>query len=74
MSLKYVSGVEVQANDRILYHGEDGRVEFVASAEGEAAWYVEQHGLGCMLGVPSFGLVYVQPDKDLEFVSRGEQH
>jgi hypothetical protein len=49
-------------------------VEFVASGEGETAWYVEQHGLGCMLAVPSFGLVYVQPDEDLEFVSRGEPH
>jgi len=72
MSLKYLSGVEVQANDRILYHGEAGRVELVASLDGETAWYVEKHGPGCMLAVPSFGLVYVQPDEDLEFVSRGE--
>lgn len=72
MSLKYLCGVEVQADDRILYHGEAGRVEFVADPDGETAWYVEHFGVGCMLAVPSFGLVYVQPDEDLEFVSRGE--
>jgi hypothetical protein len=71
MSLKYLSGLEVQANDRILYHGEAGRVEFVASPNGETAWYVDQSSVGCMLAVPSFGLVYVQPDEDLEFVGRG---
>jgi len=74
MSLKYRSGVEVQPNDHILYHGEAGTVEFVASANGDMSWYVEQYGIGCMLAVPSFGVVYVQPDEDLEFVSRGEPH
>jgi hypothetical protein len=49
-------------------------VEFVASPDGETPWYVEQYGVGCMLAVPSFGLVYVQPDEDLEFVSRGKPH
>ena len=72
MSLWYASGVEVQAGDHILYHGEAGRVEFVAATEGETAWYVEHCGDGCMLAVPSFGLDYVRPDEDLEFVSRGE--
>jgi hypothetical protein len=71
MSLKYLSGVEVQADDRILYHGEAGRVEFVAVVEGESAWYAEQFGVGCMLAVPSFGLVYVRPDEHLEFIDRG---
>lgn len=72
--MKYLSGVEVQTNDGILYHGEAGRVEFVASPSRETAWYVDQYGVGCMLAVPSFGLVYVQPDEDLEFVIRGELH
>ena len=57
-----------------LYHGETGRVEFVAVAEGETAWYVEQFGVGCMLAVPSFGLVYVRPDEHLEFIDRGGGH
>lgn len=74
MPLKYLSGVEIQANDRILYNGEAGRVEFVASPDEETAWYFGQYGAGCMLAVPSFGLVYAQPDEDLEFVSRGELH
>jgi hypothetical protein len=70
MSLRYFSGVEVQAGDHILYHDEAGTVEFVAAPEAEMAWYVEQCGDGCMLAVPSFGLVYVHPDEDLVFVRR----
>ena len=63
MSLRCLSGVEVQPGDQILYDGEAGIVEFVAAPEGETAWYVKQCGNGCMLAVPSFGLVYVQPMK-----------
>jgi len=72
MALRYFLGTDVQAGDHILYHGEAGTVEFVAAPDGETAWYIEQCGDGCMLAVPSFGLVYVQPDEDLVFVRRGE--
>lgn len=40
MSLRYFSGVEVQAGDHIFY-GEAGNVEFVACPEGYTAWYAE---------------------------------
>jgi hypothetical protein len=76
MALTYSSGAEVQAGDQIRYHGEAGRVEFVATAtatEPEMAWYVDQFGVGCMLAVSSFGLVYVKPDDLLEFVGRGAE-
>lgn len=51
MSLTYLSGEEIRAGDRILYHGEPGRVEFVA-IRGERGpvwdsvieWYIEQFG------------------------------
>jgi hypothetical protein len=70
----YLSGIEVRPGDHIIYHGEEGRVEFVAVMEDlETRWYVRQYGIGCMLAVPSFGSVYItQPcnDEDLEFVAR----
>ena len=73
--MKYQSGEEVRAGDNILYHGEAGRVEFVAMADDpETNWYVEQCGGGCMLLVPSFGRVFLNQtdgDEDLEFVCRG---
>jgi hypothetical protein len=74
MPLEYLSGIEIQAGDRIRYQGEAGRVEFVATADGETAWYLEECGVGCMLAVPSFGLVYTRPDEDLEFVGRDGGH
>jgi hypothetical protein len=49
-------------------------VEFVADADRKTAWHLEQFGVGCMLAVPSFGLVYVRPDEDLEFVGRDSGH
>ena len=72
MSLAYQSGGEIQAGDRILYHGEPGQVEFVAErGDQETGWYVEQFGGGCMVLVPSFGRVFVsKAEADLEFVAR----
>jgi len=68
----YASGQAIEAGDRVRYHGEEGRVEFLATA-GDAAtqWYVEQCGEGCMLLASGFGRVFVPfDDDDLEFVSR----
>jgi hypothetical protein len=74
MSLKYGSGEEIQAGDRVLYASEPGQIEFVAKAEDpETVWYVEQFGGSCMILAPSFGRVFVSDphdDEDLEFVSR----
>src|ERR1700678_1561238 len=50
MSLKYGSGEEVQAGDRVLYASEASQIEFVATAEDQdTAWRVEQIGGGCMI-------------------------
>lgn len=74
MPLKYSSGEEIQARDRVLYHSEPSQIEFVAKPEDtETAWYVEQFGGGSMLLAPSFGRVFVsnpEDDEDLEFVAR----
>ena len=73
MRLTYASGEKVQSGDHILYHGEAGKVEFVAKpGDPETAWYVGHLGGGCMILAPSFGRVFVsETDEDLEFVSRG---
>jgi len=72
----YSSGEHICAGDRVLYHGESGKVEFVAAAaDPEIQWYLEQCGDGCMVLAASFGRVYVtatESDEDLQFVSRGD--
>jgi hypothetical protein len=74
MSLKYQSGEEIKAGDHILYNFEPGKIDFVATPEDpQYAWYVEQHGGGCMILVAPFGSLFVsdpQGDQDLEFVAR----
>jgi hypothetical protein len=74
MLLKYRSGEEIKAGDRILYNLEPGKIDFVATPEDpQYAWYVEQHGGGCMILVAPFGSLFVsdpQDDEDLEFVFR----
>ena len=74
MPLRYRSGEEVLGGDRIIYHFECGKVEFVASpGDPETAWYVQEFGGGCMIQVPSFGRVFLtstHDDEDFGFVSR----
>ena len=74
MSFKYRSGQEIKAGDRILYNFEPGKIDFVTTpADPQYAWYVEQHGGGCMIQVAPFGSLFVndpQDDEDLEFISR----
>ncbi len=76
MSFKYQSGEEIRAGDRILYNSEPGVIDFVTTPEDpQYAWYVEQHGGGCMILVAPFGSLFVndpQDDEDLEFVSRAQ--
>jgi len=76
MPLKYHSGEEVRAGDRVLYAGEPGTIEFVASAtDPETVWYVQEFGGGCMLLVAPFGRLFLsdsQTDEDLDFVARSE--
>jgi hypothetical protein len=72
----YSSGEHIRAGDHVLYHGERGKVEFVAAADDpDTQWYIEQCADGCMVLAPSFGRVYVtatEHDEDLQFVSRRE--
>ncbi|HYL37519.1 MAG TPA: hypothetical protein VEV17_16510 [Bryobacteraceae bacterium] len=72
MPLAYSSGEEIQPGDRILYHGESGQIEFIATpGDSETGWYVEQFGAGCMILARGFSRVFIsQPDEDLELVAR----
>jgi hypothetical protein len=78
MVFVYESGEEVKSGDRIIYHGEPGKVEFVVvGLTGDRAmdWYVEQFpGGGFMVNANGVGSVFLGEsdiDEDLEFVSRG---
>lgn len=76
MALQYATGEEICAGDRVLFHGEPARIEFVVEARTgdlELDWYLEQ-GPGVMVREPKFfGKVYV-PDPalvaDLVFLRR----
>ncbi len=74
---RYLSSDEVLPGDQVRYHGEPGRVEFVASERiGDPAndWYVDEYGGGLMISAESFGAVFVPEkhiDEFLEFVARG---
>ncbi len=76
MSLRYRSGEEVHAGDRVLYNSVPSQIEFVAKADDpDTAWYIELFGNGCMILAPGFGRVFVsdpQEDEDLEFAGQGE--
>lgn len=75
----YHSGVEIKQGDRITYHGDPGRVEFVITGTtGDPAmdWFLEdspEGGVGIV--AERFGSVFLRgegipEDEDLEFVSR----
>ena len=78
--LKYRSGEEIRKGDRVLFHGEPGRIELVATdpSDPEGNWYVSEFGGGVMIREPKcFGRAFVRADsidscEDLEFVSRAE--
>jgi hypothetical protein len=76
--LKYQSGVEIRKGDRVLFHGEPGEIELVASDLGdpETDWYIQEYGGGVMILEPKqFGRAFIPADQleeteDLEFVAR----
>jgi hypothetical protein len=77
MSFQYMTGDEIRKGDYIKFHGEPGRVEFVAEAsidDPETNWYVEKFGGGAMITVPTvFGNVFLDQtdtDGDLILVAR----
>jgi hypothetical protein len=79
MTLKYQTGAEIQKGDRISFHGEPGRIEFVAADPGDAEteWYIQEYGGGVMIVDANAGRTFLPADEingseDLEFVSRAD--
>ncbi len=77
-SFTYQSGEEVNTGDRIIYHGQPGKVEFVITGKsGDPAldWYVEKYpGGGFMITAAGFGNVFLTEtdiDEVLRLLSRG---
>ncbi len=77
--LKYKSGEQIMKGDRVLFHGETGHIELVASELGdpETDWLIHEHGGGVMVLERVSGRTFVRADQlpdceDLEFVSRAE--
>jgi hypothetical protein len=71
----YLTGEEVLAGDRVLYHGEPGEIEFViAEPTGDPAmdWYLTlSPGGGIMISGAGMGACFLdEVDEDLEFVRR----
>jgi hypothetical protein len=81
MILKYPSGVEIRKGDRVLFHGEAGEIELVASDLGDAEtdWYIQEYGGGVMILEPKvFGRAFIPAaqlveTEDLEFVARARE-
>jgi hypothetical protein len=74
--MKYQSGEEIRKGDRVLFHGEPGKVEFIADVLiGDPAmdWYMKEHGPGVMVAERKAGRTFVSDTEatgDLEFISR----
>lgn len=78
-ALRYLSGEEIQNGDRVRFHGQLARVEFVAAElnDPQNAWFVSEYGGGVMVNDSAVsGLTFIPVDQlknydDLEFVGRG---
>jgi hypothetical protein len=75
MRFFYSSGEEIRQGDRVLIHGEAGKIELIADpAENPDDRYVKEHGGGIMvLELKVFGRVFItdpETDEQLTFVSR----
>jgi hypothetical protein len=79
MILKYQSGEEIRKGDRVLFHGEPGEIELVASeltGDAETDWHIREHGGGVLIREPKvFGRAFIPANQldeteDLQFVSR----
>ena len=80
-SLRYLSGDDIRPGDRILFHREQGVVEFVVtglSGDPENDWFFEEYpGGGVMIRAEGCGNTFLDAEnlagnEDLEFVSREE--
>ena len=79
MALKYQSGEEIRKGDRVLFHGDPGQIELVASKLGdpETDWFIKEYGGGVMILERVSGRTFITADQlpdyeDLEFVGRAE--
>lgn len=78
MPLFYMCGERVEKGDRVLHHGEQGIVEFVADPEVDPDdWYVKEYGGGVMVWEPELSIrtflhVPIRDRSDLEFLCRGD--
>jgi hypothetical protein len=70
LPLFYSSGEEIKAGDRILYHDEEGEIEFVADPLIEPeSWYVTEYGGGVMIKEPKFfGSMFVSNPTDSRYL------
>lgn len=77
-ALRYRSGEEIKAGDKVLFHGNPAEIEIVAfdPNDSEQAWYVSEYGGGVLVSDPMVsGRTFIPRDQldeyeDLEFVSR----
>lgn len=75
MPFFYSSREEIRKGDRVLLHGEQSEIEFVADpAESPDDWLVKEQGGGIMvLELKVFGRLFIskpETDEPLTFVSR----
>ena len=76
--MKYKSGEEIRKNDRVLFHGKPGEIEFVVDklvGDPVMHWHLTEQGPGVMVLEPtSFRRAFIgdtENAEDLQFVSRG---
>jgi hypothetical protein len=80
MTFKYMTGEDVQKGDYVRFHGDPGRVEFVAESligDPEIEWHVKEFGGGVMILEPKvFGRAFLHETdtaEDLILVSRADE-
>ena len=80
MIFRYISGEEIKQGDRVLFHGEPGEIELVASEPGDPGidWFIQEYGGGITVVEPKvFGRAFIaaaqiDTTEDLEFVARAK--
>jgi hypothetical protein len=77
---RYQTGEEIKKDDRILFHGQTGRIELVVAeivGEPENDWHMSEHGGGIMILEDVLGRTFIPAEQitdleDLEFVARAD--
>jgi hypothetical protein len=80
MVLRYQTGEEIKAGDRVLFHREPGLIDLVAvefTGDLETDWLMREFGGGVEILDKIAGRTFISADQipeceDLEFVSRGD--